>query len=405
MRSHGALRPQGNRGSSRSPSPQPRATPRTTGSPGQQARTTTTRSSGGLLRPQGKKTPQPKRQAQAKPLAKAPTKDELLAEDKEGNERLQAVLKEVFTCYDTDEDGRLERVEFLDGEGMKAGALCFGVKERRAAMAWFKAAGAEGDVQNGMYLAFEKFAEAYAARASETSSIPKEKPADLAAWILEDAKGLIAATYKAPASSSGEAAPEAAAPVEPPPTYPVTCALKQLCQKTDQARKHGRFSLVLTSGLSEVETFLSYRSYVTIDCKQILGETLLSGGDKEKKTAEWQATVRSKLEFAMNNHGMTTPVHIRMNNSAFDWTRFCCDVLPEELFSCTLWTIDNALKHGFIGQAQKMNLEIENEKKWNEFHILISSTFDLDKANEYLYKVIPHFDELAIICIDPASVA
>eukprot|EP00747_Dinoflagellata_sp_TGD_P223105 gnl/TRDRNA2_/TRDRNA2_94745_c0_seq2.p1 gnl/TRDRNA2_/TRDRNA2_94745_c0~~gnl/TRDRNA2_/TRDRNA2_94745_c0_seq2.p1 ORF type:complete len:366 (-),score=113.34 gnl/TRDRNA2_/TRDRNA2_94745_c0_seq2:191-1258(-) len=349
-----------------------------------------------------KKKPQPKVKAKAKGLAKAPTKESI--EDAEGKKKLENTLSEMCKCYDADGDGLIERVEFLDGEEKRAGPeKRFGPNERREAFKWFKAQLEEKDgmdPKDGMYLPFDKWKAAFTEKAIAESSIAAGEPGKLADWIWEEGggKALVAACYKPDASEAGGAGGAAS---KGPPEYPLTCALKELNDALKEARKYGRNSLVLASGLDQVETFMSYQMYSAIDSKQILGEVLIS---KKKSKEEAQAELRKKLMFAMNNHGFCTPVHIRMANSAFDWSSFCCDDFPEDVFSPSVWTIENAFKRGFFDDAQKFNLEIEEEKKWNDFYVVITSTFTLEAANQHLFDKIPHYDELAIIIVDPKSV-
>jgi len=109
------------------------------------------------------------------------------------------------------------------------------------------------------------------------------------------------------------------------------------------------------------------------------------------------------LTHAMNSHGFTKLLHIRLSNSAFDLKKFCCDEVPADIFDPQIWTIEEAFKRGFFDEGQKVNLELEDELKWKEFCVVATSTFDLERAKEFLTDKIPHFDKLAIIVIDPAS--
>ena len=86
----------------------------------------------------------------------------------------------------------------------------------------------------------------------------------------------------------------------------------------------------------------------------------------------------------MNSSGFAKPLHIHMGNTAFDWVSFCNDDFPADLFSGTLWTIDNAFQRKFF-DGHKMSLELEDER-WKQFHVIVSSTFDQDPANTCLKK-------------------
>lgn len=268
---------------------------------------------------------------------------------------------------------------------------------------WFKEAGAEGAPADGMYLSPEKWKAAYIKTAAEESAIPDAEPGKLAEWIWENkAKTLVEACYKAPpapaASSGGAAAPTSQAA---PPEYPLTINFKDLADKLDQARGLGRQVLILANGCDQVDTFLQYQNNIPIDCKQILNECLI----KKSKTKEaWQAELRRKLCSAMNTNGFAKPLFIRFANSAFDFNSFCCDDFPEDLFSGSLWTLQNALDRGIIDEGAKLNLEIEDEKQFKKFHVIMTSIFSLAQANQHLLDKIPHYDELAILVVDPKSV-
>lgn len=56
-----------------------------------------------------------------------------------------------------------------------------------------------------------------------------------------------------------------------------------------------------------------------------------------------------------------------------------------------------------IDDMQKLNLGIEDEKKWKDFQLQIVSECDLEFANQHLFDKIPHYDDLAILVIDPNS--
>lgn len=308
-----------------------------------------------------------------------------------------------FHLYDEDTDGLIERVEFLDAEEKRFGRLNFGPPQRKVAFTWFKDAGAEGTPIDGMFLTHDKFVVAYAKAAATESGILESDAGALADWLTENRLHRLAEVLHHPAPGGGEARGAAAPSAAPhaPRSYPHTCSLRALAEELHEARSAGRAVLVLASGLDEVETFMAYQHNSVVDCKQLINELFVS---KSKTKPEVQEELRGKLVGAMNSIGFARPLHIRMSNSAFDWVNTCCEHFPAEVFSGSLWTIQHAFELGFFDESQKFNLEVEDEKRWKEFHVIITSTFDLEKANEFLFDKIPFYDELAIIIVDPASV-
>merc|ERR1719253_872436 len=104
----------------------------------------------------------------------------------------------------------------------------------------------------------------------------------------------------------------------------------------------------------------------------------------------------------MNSSGFCKSLHIRLNNSAFDFVKLCEDgVVPTDVFDGEKWTPEAACAKGFFDEGHKFNVEVDDEKKWKDFNLIISSTFDLEKAKEHLADKIPYFDKLAILEVDP----
>lgn len=435
-----------------------------------------------------KKLPKAKVAAKRPALKKAPTKEEVLNEDLEGQQQLELVLTEIFLCYDLDEDGQIERVEFLEGEEGRLGKLEFGPKQRREAIQWFKAAGAEGTPADGMYLSrgqlFEALTqrarEALAADAAEATAAScdvAQEPTRLALWLWENwAKDLIEACYGRIATSKGTTAEEVAklkvkfkemdvnndgvlqfdelidllrkgnpdmptsaletlfnalgkqrsgevnfnefvdfifsepktgtgegqaAAASGVPTYPVTIAFRDLKEAMDRAQKAGRMILVLASGKPQVETFFQYQTNSAVDCKKMIAEMHVQ---KSKTKDEARMEASERLKGAMHYMGFSKPLWIRMSNSAFDWVNFCTEEFPADVFSGSLWSLDHAHECGLLTDSQKFALSIDDEKKWKDFVVIITSEFNLEQANEYLFDKIPHYDELAIIEVDPNSI-
>jgi len=280
------------------------------------------------------------------------------------------------------------------------GKLDFGPKVRKEAIAWFKEAGAVGTPVDGMFLSKENFKTSLVKKVAEESGISASaEPGQIAAFLRESrAVAFVEVVTAGGAAASSSAQPEMA--LCEPPTYPLTIPFTGLLDAIREATHFKRTVLVLSSDRTEVETFLNYRNTGLVDCKQIIAETLIQ---KSKSTADVQAEAQRQLKHAMDSHGFAKPLHVRLGNSAFDLTKFCCDEFPADIFNAQIWTIEEAFKRGFFDQGQKSNLELEDEKKWKEFYVVITSTFDLERGKEFLTDKIPHFNELAIIVIDPAS--
>jgi len=328
-----------------------------------------------------------------------PPKDQAAAQKK-----LDDMLVEVFKCFDQDEDGQLERVELLDvtEKLYKAMNDLFGVKDRKGCVQWFKDAGAEGDASNGMYLSFDKWKLAYLTQMKQKAGCTADEPAILADYLYKNvAEPLFKITYPNAASASATAAEAGGAPVDVPPTYPITIDFKQLKEAVETARRFERSALILTCGKEAVDTFFQYQNMIVLDCKQIIAEVYVK---KNKSKEDWQNDVADKLKMAMNSSGFCKAVLVALQNSAFDFNGFCGEKVPADVFSPGCWTPNEAMQRGFIDDGHKMNVEIEDCKKWKDFHMVITSSFDLEAANSHLPDKLPHWDELAIIVVDPKSI-
>lgn len=428
-----------------------------------------------------KKVPKARAKDASKPVfKKEPTKAELMPTVAEGTEKLENLLKEMFSCYDSDQDEQVERVEFLEGEELRIGKADFGPKERKAAFQWFKDSGAEGTPTDGMFLSRANFNEGMKALAAQESGLGVDKPGELAEWLWENrATALIAGVYRSAATSKG-VTPEQVSKVKmtfksldtntdgaldfheihelfqkmnagmseddlkklfskvnksgsgkvtfdefidfifdgvkdtecsaglgggsTAVKYPKTIAFKDLKSSIDEAARLGRNILILACEMEQVERYMDYQMTIPLDCKQIINEVYFK---KSKAKEDWQEEAKTKLIAAMNSSGFCKPLWVRLNNSAFDFVNFCSDSgFPADVFcSKEVWTIQHAFDLKLLDEKQKFELQVEDEKKWKDFHLIITSTYNLDKANEHLLDKIPHYDDLAILIIDPASIA
>merc|ERR1719330_1987983 len=114
-----------------------------------------------------------------------------------------------------------------------------------------------------------------------------------------------------------------------------------------------------------------------------------------------QAEAKASLARAMNSSGFCLPIHFRLNNAALDFARFCCDGFPAEVFHRSKWTIEEAFRRGFFDSGHKVMLEADD--RWQAFHLVITSKFDFEGAEEFLKDKIPFYEQIAILVIDPKS--
>lgn len=105
---------------------------------------------------------------------------------------IDRMLDKLFDCYDDDEDGMIERLEFLATEEkkrrMSGNFEPITRSDRQAMIQWFRDAGAEGDLVKGLYLDKESFKKAMIAVAKQQSGISVEEfeekyEEQLARWI------------------------------------------------------------------------------------------------------------------------------------------------------------------------------------------------------------------------------
>lgn len=304
------------------------------------------------------------------------------------------LLDTIFSWYDVDQDGQVERVEMLDGEEKRQGRLEFGPSQRKQVIAWFKDAGAEGTPTAGMFLSKEKWKAAFL----QSASTAAEDPTKVEAWIKEHYAVCLEVKAIPARPKDDEPKGDGPAPPREPPQYPITIPFVELKSAIAEAASFGKTILVLSSGLGEVETFLEYQICSTVDCKQLIGELFVK---KSHSKEEEQVVVRKKIEQAMNSSGFCKPLHIRMANTAFDWSGFCCDKVPAEVFQKKM-TVERAHELRFFDDGHKFTLGVDD--RWDGFYIVVTSTFDPAAANEHLGKALPFYEGMATIIVDPKSI-
>jgi len=244
-----------------------------------------------------------------------------------------------------------------------------------------------------MYLSREKWQLAWVSTAASESKIAAEEETKLGTWIWRSyGKKLVEAFFP----SSKALKPQAAAGVDGPggkqPEYPMKIALTDLAAKMQEAQAWGFRILVLGSGCSEVGTFFQYKFPADMT---IQGSSLFLMKKDEKKAV---------LKRGMEYQGLCAPLLLSLDSSTPDIVnKVCCDEFPADVFSSS-WTPQAAFDQGFISDGMRGKLECEPDK-WRAFEIITHSNLAVDEAKEKLSDKIPHFDKMAIIVIDPESIA
>jgi len=105
---------------------------------------------------------------------------------------------------------------------------------------------------------------------------------------------------------------------------------------------------------------------------------------------------------AMDSRSFCKPLQLRMANTVFDWNSFCFEGFPTEVFSGQLWNVNEALARGIVDEDQKAILD-ESPDRFKDFHVIITSSFNLEEATSFLPEKIPFYSELAMLVVDPAS--
>merc|ERR1712032_609729 len=110
------------------------------------------------------------------------------------------------------------------------------------------------------------------------------------------------------------------------------------------------------------------------------------------------------LKRGMEYEGLCAPVLLKLDAGPVDINKCCCDEFPADVFSSAAWTPQAAFEQGFISDGMKSILELD-PNKWKKFQVTTWSEFGLDDAKAKLADKIPHFDKMAVIVIDPESIA
>merc|ERR1719401_3387365 len=105
---------------------------------------------------------------------------------------------------------------------------------------------------------------------------------------------------------------------------------------------------------------------------------------KVKSVEVARKELHRRVQSSMMMYGKA--VHISMGRTALDFQNVYCgtDGLTTSVFN-------NGL------------LKKENPDMPNSFYTFVTTDFNLEAAREYLSKALPHFDDMAIIEVDPTS--
>jgi len=318
------------------------------------------------------------------PKAKAKSKADIEAENKKQREKelqdkLDEALELLFKCYDTDKDDHVERVELLEGleKEFEVRGANLGIKEKKAAIAWFKESSVSRD--GGMYADKAQFV---AGKKTDLETTSGEEPGSEAhVTFVEDLARKLHNLLN-PVKAAKKV-------VE----FPVTIGLKQLDDFIKAAYELNKVPLILCGGAEPPKQFLLYSSHAgsVIDAKAILGEVYI----RKKKTIEQvQGELKLKLIGAQHTAGgVGTTLQIQMGNTATDFNKICGAEFPAAIFGGPdKWT--QAECHKVFGPLIFIQ---------EGFRVMVVSDFDKESAMKHLPAGLPFFDSMAIIEIDVST--
>lgn len=190
---------------------------------------------------------------------------------------------------------------------------------------------------------------------------------------------------------------------EKPPEWPIMVGIKEIPAALDDALRWRRTPLFLCSGkASVVDTFFSYQCCSLVDAKWILNKVDIK---KELDVAQMREELRTRLVSGLK---FGRPFHISMSNSAVSMKdKYCSDLeFPEALFKNDLW-FQTDVYSKVIRDEDLIDWPgaFPGKMKGTESFAFVTSDFNLESAREFLPAVLPYFADMAIIQVDPASIA
>jgi hypothetical protein len=189
---------------------------------------------------------------------------------------------------------------------------------------------------------------------------------------------------------------------EQPPDWPIMIGVKEIPDALAQAVKWQRTPLFLCNGKAgTVDTFFQYQACTLIDAKWILSKVDVK---KELSVVQMREEIRTRLVSALK---FGRPIHIAMANSAVAIkNKYCTDAeFPKELFKNATW-FQTDVHYKVVREEDMVHWPgaFPGRMKGTESYSFVTSDFNLDSAREFLPDVLPYFQDMAIIQIDPASI-
>lgn len=197
--------------------------------------------------------------------------------------------------------------------------------------------------------------------------------------------------------------PKLPPPPEPdkePPTWPIKVGIKDIPGALNDAIRWGKTPLFVCNGKSNtVDTFFQYQNCSLIDAKWIF---ISVDVEKEVDVPGMRERLRTRLVSGLK---FGLPIHIAMSNSAVMLkTKYCSsDEFPEALFKQKLW-FDRETYSKVIRETDLSDWPGAFPGRMKDdcaSYVLITTDFDLESAHEYLPGVLPYFEDMALIEIDP----
>jgi len=190
---------------------------------------------------------------------------------------------------------------------------------------------------------------------------------------------------------------------EQPSEWPIMIGIKELPAALTEALRWKRTPLFLCQGkVHVVDQFFSYQSCALVDAKWILNKVDIK---KEMDVSQMREQIRARLVSALK---FGQPIHISMSNSAVTLkTKYCTDTeFPEGLFKQDVW---------FEKSTYSKVIREEDLDNWpgafrgrmkddSASYAFVTSDFGLDSAKEFLPNVLPYFNDMAIIQVDPSTI-
>lgn len=192
-------------------------------------------------------------------------------------------------------------------------------------------------------------------------------------------------------------------PDEEPPAWPIVIDVKDIPAALADAVKWQRTPLFVCNGkASVVDTFFSYRCCSLIDAKWVMNKVDIV---KELDVPQAREELRTRLVAGMK---AGWPIHIAMSTSAVSLRgKYCSEAdFPEALFKNEEW-LKSDVYSKVIRDADLADWPGAfpgRMKADSPSFSFVTTDMGRESACEFLPEALPHFDSMAIIEIDPASI-